>query len=361
LTSSSTPIRVLLVDDSPVALAVLKRLLATSTDIEVVGTAPNGKEALEMIPRLKPRVICTDYLMPVMDGLEFTRQVMAEYSCPILVISSTVRPDNTDRVFPLLEAGAVDVFPKPGNALDADGHIARQLVKKIKLISQVPVVTRRAKSTPFTRQGSTPAAHTGTFPRPRASASAAVQIVAVGASTGGPQVLQTILGRLPANYPVPILCVQHISAGFLQGLVDWLSSQCALKVEIARPGEAPRAGTIYFPPEGKHLEIDASGLMTASLKPPVDGHRPSVTHTFQSVAQQFGSAAVAVLLTGMGRDGADGMLSIAEAGGVTIAQNEASCVVFGMPRQAIELAAARYVLPPVEIVEKLLDLTLMSK
>jgi two-component system chemotaxis response regulator CheB len=176
----------------------------------------------------------------------------------------------------------------------------------------------------------------------------------IGASTGGPQVLYNILSSLPANFPLPILCVQHISEGFLKGLVDWLNSGCALSVTIAQPGILPLPGTVYFAPERVHLEIDHQGRLAWLDAMPVDGHRPSVTVLFKSVAAYYRRATIAVLLTGMGRDGAAGMQAISQAGGLTIAQDEASCVVFGMPREAIALGAAQHILPSTEIAPWLL-------
>jgi len=343
------PIRVLLVDDSPLALMILQRILATSPDIQVVGTARHGREALALIPALQPAVICTDLHMPVMDGLELTREVMRTYPRPILVVSVSVQPDNTRNIFRLLEAGAIDVCPKPRSGLVADDpHVTHELIGKIKILSGVVAFRKH-------RQGSTwPAPPIA--PQPSTKAPASVRIVAIGASTGGPQALHTILTELPSDWPVPVLCVQHISEGFLSGLVEWLAGQCRLKIEVARAGERPVPGTIYFPQEHTHLEIDAQGQLMCSRTPPLEGHRPSVTVTFRSVAKHYGSAAVGVLLTGMGRDGAEGMQAIAQAAGITIAQDEDSCVVFGMPKQAIDLGAAQYILPVHDIARTLTQL-----
>ena len=348
LPSARTPIRVLLVDDSPLVLTILSRMLAQSPEIQVVGTARHGKEALELIPQLQPTVICTDYHMPVMDGLEFTKAVMAQYPRPILVISSTVGLDNRDKVFALLAAGAVDVFPKPAGGLGADAEAARQIIGKIKILAGV-IVFKRSPQGPSTAVPIKGAPVTGAPPL------APVRVVAIGASTGGPQALQEILTQLPSGFPCPVLCVQHISEGFLQGLVDWLAMQCRVKVQVALSGEVPRPGAVYFPEEGTHLTIDNKGRLVSSHQLPVGGHRPAVTVLFNSVAEYYGSSAVAVLLTGMGSDGAAGMQAIARAGGVTMAQDEASCIVFGMPKQAIDAGAVRYILPPSEIGRTLIN------
>jgi two-component system, chemotaxis family, protein-glutamate methylesterase/glutaminase len=361
-----TPIRVLLVDDSPLTLTVLKRALATAPEIQVVGTAADGREALARMEELKPTVVCTDFQMPVMDGLELTREIMARCPCPILVVSAVVGEAHPERVFALLEAGAIDVFPKPSGGLPAGSPAAEELIRKIKIASRVFVFPRRGGSKgdgTIGRGGAGKGVGTGlptptqerngSFPITPAPA-ARPRLLAIGASTGGPKALQSILSRLPADFPAPVLCVQHISLGFLEGLVEWLSSQCRIRVEIARSGVSPRAGHVYFPQEDTHLTLDDGGCLRATNAPPVEGHRPSVSTTFLSVARCCGAAAVAVLLTGMGRDGVEGMQAIARAGGVTIAQDEASSVVFGMPKEAIAAGAARHVLPPEEIARMLL-------
>lgn len=344
---SSKPIKVLLVDDSPVALTVLKRMLSSSPDIKVAGTAANGKEALDLIPSLLPDVICTDLHMPVMDGLEFTKEVMSRFPKPILVVSVSVREGSLN-VFKLLEAGAVDVFTKPRGGLNEESRMqASELISKIRILSGVHVFRRPTLTPPLSLKKMAKGE--------RVVAEAPVRIVVIGASTGGPQALEAILSRLPAEFPLPIICVQHISDGFLHGLVNWLATMCRMKVRIARPGEFPFPGTIYFPGEGTHLKIDIGGKFVSSTEPPLDGHRPSISVTMRSVAHYYGSAAAGVLLTGMGRDGADGMRIIAQAGGVTIVQDEASSVVYGMPKQAIELGAASCIVPLDEIADTLMS------
>jgi two-component system chemotaxis response regulator CheB len=292
-----------------------------------------------------------------------------------LVISASVQPEDTQTTFKMLNAGAVDVFPKPRSPSVEEYELLKQeLISKIKILSGVTVFTRHRRSSnmtmPVDRTTRTTAGNhqsvkleTKTnipFSRhpainlPSQNHHSKPKIVSIGASTGGPQALNTILSQLPMNFPLPILCVQHISEGFLQGLVDWLGTECQLPVKIAKFGEIPQPGVVYFPPEGRHLELDGFGRFLCTNSPPVSGHRPSVTVTFASVAKCYGAANIAVLLTGMGRDGADGMLAIAQAGGITIAQNEASCVVFGMPKEAIALGAAKHILPVNQIASMLL-------
>lgn len=332
------PISVLLVEDSPVALEILDRLLASSPDIKVVGKARNGKEAIDLIPKLQPKVICTDLHMKEMDGLELTKQVMANYARPILVVSTSVQKSDTNTIFELLQAGAVDVFPKPNTGLASDyEQVKRDLINKIKVLSGVTVFTKR-QTPPIV----VPPVNNFVFPVDKTRA---IRVITIGASTGGPQALHKIIAQLPANLPVPVICIQHISQGFLQGLVDWLDSECLIKVKIANAGEIPQPGTVYFAPDKSHLELNTQGKFIYGLSLPVDGHCPSVTVTFKSVAKFYGRAAMSILLTGMGRDGASGMQYISDAGGITIAQDEKTCVVFGMPSEAISLGIVQHVLP----------------
>ena len=338
-------IRVLLVDDSPIAITLLKRMLYTSPEIQVVGTARNGKEALELIPQLKPTVICTDLHMPVMDGFELTKRVMEEYPTPILVVSVSVQKDRVHNIFRLLEAGAVDVFPKPRTGLDSDyERLTQELIQKIKVLSGV-LVFRKERKEPVPVRKMQPKIEEMSF-----------RIAVIGASTGGPQALQTILTQLPYNFPLPVICIQHISKGFMTGLVDWLIPQCKIKIKFAQSGELPIPGTVYFAPEETHLIVDNKGRLMAFAEPSPNGFRPSITVTMKSVADAYGSKAIGILLTGMGKDGAEGMMAIARAGGITVVQDEESSVVFGMPKAAIELGAARYVLSPNDIAGMLVQL-----
>lgn len=328
-------IRVLLVDDSAIALHILQRLLSRFPDIQVVGTAADGRKALDLLPALNPDVICTDLHMPVMDGLEFTRAVINKYPRPILVVSVSVEPDSPN-VFRLLEAGAVDVYPKPRAILDADQEkLASELASKIRILAGVHVFRRAGAAT--------------RAPRPPPPLSlpphVPVRMVAIGASTGGPQALREVLSHLPIGFPAPVVCVQHIGEDFLSEMVAWLAEVSPLPVQKATQGEVPQPGVVYFAPEDAHLELDDGGRFELSQAPPCDGHRPSATVTLRAAAHRFGAGTVGVLLTGMGSDGAEGMADIAAAGGVTIAQDEASSVVYGMPGAAVALGAVQHVLP----------------
>lgn len=336
-------IRVLLVEDSPVAMAVLKRLLEPLSDIEVAGSASNGREALEMVPRLKPDVICTDLHMPHMDGLTFIREVMSRHPTPILVISVSVREGDQGNIFQLLEAGAVDVFPKPRGGLDRKNHLVGEgLARKIRVLSGVSPVRRRRSGAPIAASPSS----SSTISRFQSGAPAELtgELVAIGASTGGPQSLKRLLEQLPVGFPAALVCIQHLGEGFLAQLVEWLDKSTVLPVQIAVFGERPRPGVIYFPPEGRHLILDAQGFFQGRRPEQIDDFCPSVSIFFHSAAEVKGRRMVGVLLTGIGKDGADGLLAIKQRGGVTIAQDESSSVVWGMPKQAIDMGAARHVL-----------------
>ena len=332
------PIRVLLVEDSRISLTILKRILNSSPEIEVVGEARTGLEALPLIPEIDPDVICTDLHMPQMNGLELTSEVMASYPRPILVISASVQEDDPHNVFQLLEAGAVDIFPKPrAGMLAEDESFKQQLIEKIIVIAGVKVLTKRRKFPVSLEPGKITNISGNTYPKPK--------IIVIGASTGGPQALQELFSHLPPDLSVPVICVQHICLGFLQGLIDWLATSCSLPIEIAQPGEIPKPGRIYFPPEQLHLELDGQGRFFCHDALPLEGHRPSITVTFQSIAKFYGRKSVGILLTGMGRDGASGMAALAQTGACTIAQDESTSVIFGMPKEAIDLGAAKEVLP----------------
>jgi len=329
-------IRVLLVDDSPLLLELIRRMLASAPDIDVVGCASDGVQALALVEKLQPDVVCTDLHMPRMDGLALTRALMASHPLPILILSVSVQAEQEHNIFQMLDAGALDILAKPRSGSVANMEkIARDLVTKIRVLAGVKIIGKRSAAKlatplpPLLAQLSLPVA-------PR--------LIGIGASTGGPQAFDRILRHLPRDFPVPLLCVQHIAQGFVQGLVSWLASSSPLRICIAREGESAAPGTAYFGVDDRHIEVDAGGRFHYSDRSASAGHRPSIDIALASIAQHYGSAAVGVLLTGMGQDGAQGLLEIQRAGGLTIAQDEASSVIFGMPRRAIELGAARHVL-----------------
>jgi two-component system chemotaxis response regulator CheB len=363
----NVPIRVVLAESSPLSLKILERMLADSPSIEIVGSTRSGREAMRLVGELHPAVLCIGIRLAEMTALEVTQQVMANSPVPILVMCERILPgiqkaEDAAVSFALIEAGAVDVWVKPAAITLAGETESGELATKIKRLSRVPVISRPLKRQSATLTEKATAEKLATLParKPLAVGDSAPKgsnhIVLIGASTGGPQALLAVLSALPRDFPAPILCVQHISKGFLDELIVWLDRQCALTVEIAQENTKALPGHVYFPSEDTHLEVDSRARLHLSNLPQRDGHRPSVTVTFESGASSFGSNAVAVLLTGMGSDGAMGLRAVRLAGGATIAQNEASCVVFGMPRVAIELGAAQFVMAPAEIARKLLAL-----
>jgi two-component system, chemotaxis family, protein-glutamate methylesterase/glutaminase len=328
-----SPIKVLIVEDSLIALELLQRILRDSSEVAIVGTARNGREALELIPNVNPDVICTDLHMAPIDGLELTQAVMVKFPRPILVISNSVQEDDTRNIFGLLQAGAVDIFPKPmsGDYTEYE-QVKQRLLAKIQMLSQVTVKARL----PLPAHSMAPeiaAANTNTL-----------RAIAIGASTGGPQAIHKILTSLPPDFPIPIICAQHIGEGFLAGLINWLKEDAQLNVKIAHIGEIPVPGTVYFAPERAHLEFDAEGKFIYSNFTAPTGTCPSIDVLFRSIARRYGSVSASLLLTGTGNDGVVGTETIAAAGGLTIAQSEQSCLVFGMAKLAISTGSVSQVL-----------------
>jgi two-component system chemotaxis response regulator CheB len=334
--------KVVLVEDSPVALEILQRLLNSSPDVDVVGTARNGVEGLEVITKTKPDVICTDFMMENMDGLEMTQRVMADDPRPILVISNFVQKKDVDNVFRLLQAGAADVFPKPSTDSPTDYEkLKSALVTKIKVLSNMKV-TQKRPGQPHSAKPMTSGAFSGNQPL-MTNVSSRVKVITIGASTGALPAIQKIVCQLPANFPLPIICTVHVSTGVLSGLVNWLSGECPLKVKIAEVGESPAPGTVYFAPEKNDLELDDRGKFIYSDCPETNKHCPSISATFQSIARFYGKATAGVLLTGLGRDGAEGLQAIALVGGITVGQDDKGGT-FGMVKEAIGLNAVQHVL-----------------
>ena len=353
-------IRVLVVDDSAVQRAALIAILVADPALEVAGWVADGAEALPAIVRLRPDVVTMDLHMPRMNGVEATRRIMQELPTPIVMVTASATGDDARTAFDALQAGVLAIVQKPAAVLAGPGasgreatRHARELVRTVKSMAQVKVLRRWA---PERLQPATPAVAPG---RPAAPAALrplrAPEIVVVGASTGGPQALGVLLALLPASFPLPVLVVQHIAEGFVAGMVGWLTSCCALPVRLAASGRPAGTAGIVVAPTGQHLTVRNRTLWLTD-EPPVGGHRPSATALFQSAALEYGAAAVGVLLSGMGDDGAAGLRDLKRAGAVTVAQDEASSVVFGMPAAAIQLGIVDRVLPPAAIAAMLIQL-----
>jgi len=343
-------IQVLIVEDSPVSQALLAHILGADPDIRILGTANNGEEALAFLARKKPDVITMDVKMPKLDGYETTRRIMETQPVPIVIVTASHSRDAAANSFKAMEAGAVAIVGKPkGIGHPEYAESARKLVEIVKLMSEVKVVRR------YNHLRRAVPAEVQAVSRPAAAPQ--VEIIAIGVSTGGPPVLQTILSKLPKDLPVPVLITQHIAVGFLEGMAEWLRQTTGFKVLIAAQGEPLRPGHAYLAPDGFHLGVDGAARFALSKAPPENSLRPAVGYMFRSVAEHYGGRAIGVLLTGMGRDGADDLKLLQEQGAVTIAQDKESSLVHGMPGEAIALGAADYVLPPERIAALLASLT----
>lgn len=339
-------LRVLVVDDSSTARNRLCEVVAADPELELVAAAENGKVAIERCTELRPDVVAMDMMMPVMTGVAATEYIMAYCPTPILIVSSSTNRGELFRTYDALAAGAVDVLEKPRGD-EPEGSWETRFLSTLKLVARIRVITHlRGRQTPRAAPQPPP---TPISPSPH------VDIIGIGASTGGPGAIVEILRRLPLRrlpprLPIPVLFVLHLSDRFGGAFAEWLDGQTDHEVRFARDGElvAATAGRIVMAPPDRHLLV-RDGKLRLTDDPERHSCRPSVDVLFESLARGYGSGAAACLLTGMGRDGAAGLLAIRAAGGATIAQDEATCVVFGMPREAIALGAAVHVHPIHEI------------
>jgi two-component system chemotaxis response regulator CheB len=339
-------LRVLVVDDSIVQRQILSKLLAQDPGIELAGSAGNGAEAVRAVARLRPDVVTLDDRMPIMNGLEAARHIMRETPTPIVMISAASGEDARRLTAAALAAGVVAVQGK--RALSSSEPAAgAELVRLIKDMATVRVVRRRREPLPNQASITTPPV---TAMRPSTP-----EIIAIGASTGGPQALREILAGLPPSFPLPVLIVQHTTVGYSNTLAEWLTGSARLPVRVAEDGQPLDKGGIFVAPGGRHLTVSGGKLLALVDGPTVSLHRPSATVLFTSVAAVYGARSVGILLTGMGDDGARGMLKMKQAGALTIAQDKSTSVVFGMPAEAIRMGAVDHALAPNEIVRVLLE------
>ncbi|GAA0444528.1 chemotaxis-specific protein-glutamate methyltransferase CheB [Actinoplanes campanulatus] len=344
--------RVLIVDDSLTMRHHLREALAADPDLEIVGEAPDGERAVEMTARLRPDVITMDMMLPGISGLAATEQIMAQCPTPILVVSSADR-EELFTTYDALAAGAVEVMEKPrGDDSDADWPL--RLRATLRLVSRIRVITH-----PRARLRGRVAAPPPPAPPPAPGPPGGLTLVAVGASTGGPAALTEFLRGLPAGFGVPVLCVQHIAASeqFAVAFSDWLAGQTGRDIRYAADGTAVGGlgGQVLLAPPDRHLLV-RDRTLRLSTAPPRHSCRPSVDVLFESVAEEFGPRGAGCLLTGMGRDGAAGLLRMRGRGAVTFAQDEGSCAVYGMPREAALIGAAAHVLPPGRMAARLGEL-----
>ncbi|MGE5343796.1 MAG: chemotaxis-specific protein-glutamate methyltransferase CheB [Candidatus Omnitrophota bacterium] len=344
-------IRVLIVEDSASIGLVLKDILESDAGIRVTAVVESGEDALRFLhsTKTKPDVITMDILMSGMDGFAATQRIMEICPVPIIIVSSPYKLNEAENSFKAMEAGAVAIIEKPVDPTHPDyRRIASELIRTVKNMSEVKVVTRFSQKGRKTFPGIIPSMAPGMAPK-------GVNAVLIGASTGGPPVLLTILSGLPHNLPVPLLIVQHISAGFIEGLARWLEVITGFPVHIPNDGDTCLPGHVYLAPNHVHMGMTHGYRVKLEVAPEENGQRPSVSYLFRSAAVHFPGSTIGILLTGMGKDGSAELKLMKNTGSITIAQDEASCVVYGMPGEAVKLGGATYVLSPTEIPRKIID------
>jgi two-component system chemotaxis response regulator CheB len=342
--------RVLIIDDSALIRSVLTEIIGKQPDMEVVGAAPDPLIAREMIRALNPDVLTLDVEMPRMDGIDFLEKLMRLRPTPVVMVS-TLTERGAEVTLRALELGAIDFVAKPRLGISSGMQdLGAEICDKIRVASRARL--HRVTATPAPAKGGAKTALPASF-----SAASTEKLIAIGASTGGTEAIREVLVRLPADSPA-VLITQHMPPGFTRSFAARLDSLCRISVSEARDGERALPGHAYIAPGDRHLRLARSGsnyVLAVEDGPPVNRHRPSVEVLFQSVARSAGPNAIGVMLTGMGKDGACAMLEMHDAGSFNIAQDEASCVVFGMPREAIAAGAVDEVLPLPQIAPRLLE------
>jgi two-component system chemotaxis response regulator CheB len=342
-------VTVVLVDDSGIERRFIRTAIAADSGIEVVGEARTGRDAIALVERLRPSAVVLDLELPGMAAIEIIERIMAIRPTPILVCSTE---GDAERAAAALAAGAIDVVARP-SARGADrSSYAEALRRGVRVASRVKVITH-PRGRLNTRSSSTPASSTpGGWPIRRA-AEGTIDLIAIGASTGGPQALAHLLGALPADFGPAVVVVQHMADGFIEGLANWLGELCALPVGVATSGARLLAGTVMIAPSARNLIVNDHLRVSIEEPPASQFHVPGVDVTFESVARAVGPRAVGVLLTGMGRDGAVGLKAMRDAGAITIGQDEDSSAVWGMPAAAAACGAVQRQLPLTEIAGEL--------
>lgn len=320
--------RVAVVNDSKMAAESLRRVVADSRRHQVAWIAEDGAEAVRLCGQDRPDIILMDLIMPGMDGVEATRQIMAKTPCAIVVVTASVA-GNAAKVFEAMGAGALDAINTPILGLNGDGAGHEALLHKIDTVARLIEAPKRIARV-----------QTAPPPNPCASPGGCPPLIAIGASTGGPAALQTILTTLPADLGAAVVIVQHVDEQFARSFAEWLNELTALEVRLAQPGDRPRPGRVLVAGREEHLVMTAGGTLEYTPEPADYAYRPSVNVFFESLARHWRGRTVGVLLTGMGRDGGTGLLALRQAGGHTIAQDQASSAIYGMPKAAAELGAA---------------------
>lgn len=344
-------IRVLIVEDSQVVRAMLEHVIANDPRLEVVGAVGSAEEALRVLHKISPDVVSMDVRLPGMNGLEATQQIMRDKPTPVVVVTASVTSDDLDLSTSALQTGAMAVVEKPVGLNQRDyAAMAERLCSQLAVMSQVKVVRQRL---------SRRARHAATA-QPLRPCAGNYDLVGIVASTGGPAAVQKLLVALGPQFPLPMALVQHMSAGFLDGFVSWLASACPFRVALAEAGEKPVRGSVYVAPADRHLQL-AGGLWQLGKGHPVCSQRPSGSVLFRSLAECLGPRGLGILLTGMGEDGASGLRDLYAAGGYTIAEDESTAIVYGMPKAAVRLGAVCESLPLDRIGPRLTQLCPISQ
>ncbi|MEW6095025.1 MAG: chemotaxis response regulator protein-glutamate methylesterase [bacterium] len=341
------PIKVLVVDDSAIIRDAIANALESEEDIKLIGTASNGKEAIDLVQELKPDIVTMDIVMPIMDGLQATEYIMAYHPTPILIVTSLL-PKDMEIAFKALHVGALDIIERPSisELSKPTSKVRKELIDKVKILANVKVITHLGGR--FQKKERKPLEPTSQKQETK------FKIIGIASSTGGPKTVKKILSKLPVDFPIPIVIVQHISDGFTKGLVDWWNNECAIEIHEAKDGERLCQGVAYVAPSFVHMRVTKNGRIKLEDTPPVGGHRPSANVLLSSVAEAYPQTAIGIILTGMGDDGAIGIKAIKDAGGFTIAEDEESCAIFGMPRVAIEMGVVDKVMPLDDIPDEII-------
>ncbi|NWJ50499.1 MAG: chemotaxis-specific protein-glutamate methyltransferase CheB [Bacteroidetes bacterium] len=337
-------IKILIADDSLTVRNFLVKVFSLDPGIEVIGTAIDGQEAIEFVKKNRPDIITMDINMPRLDGFEATLKIMQENPIPIVIVSGDYNTTDTAKTFKALECGAVAILPRPVGVGNPDfDETVHRFVSNVKLLSEVKVIRRwnRIYNSSVTQEN----------PNTIKDITQPIRIITLGASAGGPLVLQQILKNIPSNISVPILIVQHLDVEFAQGYADWLNIQSNIPIKIAKDGDILTAGVAYMAPGNHHIGVKAYNTILVSKDSKEKGHRPSVAFMFRSVREVFRNQVLAIILSGMGDDGAEELKLLKDKGAITIAQDFDSSLIHGMPGEAIRIGAASYILSPDQIIQ----------
>ncbi|PKL02824.1 MAG: chemotaxis response regulator protein-glutamate methylesterase [Synergistetes bacterium HGW-Synergistetes-2] len=347
---------VLIVDDSALLRRILKQMLSKDPGLNVIGCVESGEAALQFLENTRVDVVTMDIHMPGMGGFDATRRIMeSPHPVPVVIISSCWDPNEVEKTFEAMDAGAVAILPKPADISSGEDGYSAELLKTVNEAAMSKVGRLRQRKRPMKSDDAPRNPLQSSPPHASGRSERRISLVGVGASTGGPQALAEFLARLPADFPCPLLVVQHIAAGFTSGLAEWLGKVTPLPVRVAQNGQKAMNGVVHIAPDGFHMGVRQGGFLSLAKDPPEHMVRPSASVLFRSLAAVYGGAATVILFSGMGKDGAAEMKTLRNMGAVTFAQDRESSVVWGMPGEAVRLDAVEHVGSPATIASLLLD------